>query len=108
MRIPHKLSARMPSFQGSALERPACEALPRGSVEREAEPQRQCVPRQSLGTSGKSGPHLLVCELDEWLGFPKILFVSERELKVACAVVADAGYIPRYAHWTLRSLRIQF
>src|SRR5450631_3735238 len=38
------------SLPGSAWERTACEALPRGSHSLEAEPPGQCVPRQSLGT----------------------------------------------------------
>src|SRR5450755_379019 len=38
------------SHPGSAWVRTACEALPRGSYKREAEPPEQCVPRQSLGT----------------------------------------------------------
>src|SRR5665213_1132272 len=38
------------SFPGSAWERTVCEALPRVLSNRQAEPARQCVPRQSLGT----------------------------------------------------------
>src|SRR5450755_3726399 len=38
------------SFPGSAWERTALEALPPVSAIREAEPRRQLVPRQSLGT----------------------------------------------------------
>ena len=49
------------SFPGSALERTAPEALPRFALQtqyermtvRQAEPARQWVPRQSLGTSNK-------------------------------------------------------
>src|SRR5450631_3000051 len=41
---------RFLSLPGSAWERTACEALPRGTYGREAEPPEQFVPRQSLGT----------------------------------------------------------
>src|SRR4051794_36935101 len=48
----------MISFPGSARERADGEAPPRGiqEEEEEAEPPRQCVPRQSLGTRAASRP----------------------------------------------------
>src|SRR5665213_4593936 len=45
------------SFPGSAWERTVCEALPRVLSNRQAEPARQCVPRQSLGTRNPPLPH---------------------------------------------------
>ena len=53
------MAERILSFLGSAWERNALEALPRVAVQskherllvRQAEPPRQLVPRQSLGTS---------------------------------------------------------
>jgi hypothetical protein len=54
------------SFPGSAWERDASQAPPADSMNEEAEPRGQCVPRRSLGTSRDGLNHCTDSEATSW------------------------------------------